>query len=128
MESNQPLDTVISGIEKKINEYDIILVFDCCDNMSRHLMEYMLYSYSFNIATKKILIISELKYVRIINNEKFVEQSSKSEYLTLLQLYNTYEFSNRVQIISESYMQGTLFNYLKCGILSEKDMVDVLLN
>ena len=40
----------------------------------------------------------------------------------LLNLKNTYEFSGNFIVISEVELYGTLFNYIKTGILTEEDM------
>ncbi len=45
----------------------------------------------------------------------------------ILEIYRTYDFSDKVFVISDSDEYGSLFNYVKTGILTKREMVDSLL-
>jgi hypothetical protein len=46
----------------------------------------------------------------------------------LLKLYNTYEFSDRVCVLSDSVQYGTLQNYVDTGMLTETEALKTLLS
>ena len=54
-------------------------------------------------------------------------QISPDEEKELLNLYRTYEFSNRFHVISCEEICGSLFNYIEQGLLSEAELIKSLL-
>lgn len=56
-----------------------------------------------------------------------VKQISKTEMEEFLTLYKMYDFSDKVQIIADSDQHGSMFNYVKTGVLTKQEMVDALL-
>lgn len=52
---------------------------------------------------------------------------SQDEMKDVLELYRLYDFSDKVYVISDYGDCGSLFNYVKTGILTEQEMVDALL-
>ncbi len=42
-------------------------------------------------------------------------------------IYRMYDFSDKVFVISDSDPYGTMFNYVKTGILTKQEMIDALL-
>lgn len=45
-----------------------------------------------------------------------------------IDLYHTYDFSDKVISLENSPCYGSLFNYVKTGIMTEEEMLDALLN
>lgn len=101
------------------------------------------------ITSKKKIILIDLSVDVIINNilikpknNEFIEiwyyddskkdgekvlTRSRDEMNSFLEVYRLYDFSDKVIFISDSNQYGTLFNYVKTGILTEQEMVDALL-
>jgi hypothetical protein len=84
------------------------------------------------------LIYDGLKYKEITNVEIWhcIEEASDYKYSTyimrkemdeILEIYNMYDFSDKVIVVSNSNQYGSLFNYVKTGILTKQEMVDSLL-
>ena len=48
-------------------------------------------------------------------------------YTTLRQLYLTYEFSDKFRMISMDGNYGTIWNYVKTGLLTPEEAVEALL-
>lgn len=53
---------------------------------------------------------------------------TRREIDEFLELYHMYDFSDRVLVISDYDQYGSLFNYVKNGILTKQEMVDALLS
>ena len=60
-------------------------------------------------------------------NER-VRYVSKREMIEVVNLYSMYDFSDKVSILAETAQYGTLFNYIRTGIITKQEMVNVLLD
>ena len=49
------------------------------------------------------------------------------EFHELLKFYKSYDFSDKIVLVSENAQYGSLFNLVKTGILSKQEMVEALL-
>ena len=72
----------------------------------------------------KVLMVST-EYAKGLSCDQLVV--SRETYTKLLQLYLTYEFSDKFRIISMDGNYGTLWNYVKTGILTHEEAVEALL-
>ena len=54
------------------------------------------------------------------------ENSNPKELEEMISLYNTYEFSPNVLLLADSAQYGTLFNYIKLGLLTADELVEAL--
>ncbi len=52
---------------------------------------------------------------------------SSQDMRELVRLYYMYDFSHRVALVSDSSRYGTLYNYVKTGIMTKEEMADALL-
>ena len=59
--------------------------------------------------------------------EKTFGYISQSEMCDILELYRTYDFSDKVLVLSDSNQYGSLYNYVKTGILTKEEMVAALI-
>ena len=110
----------VCRLNNSINEGKKVLIFDDDDSDILHL------------------IYDGLKYKEITNVEIWhsIEEASDYKYSTyimwkemdeILEIYNMYDFSDNVIVVSNSNQYGSLFNYVKTGILTKQEMVDALL-
>ena len=53
---------------------------------------------------------------------------SDREREELEQLYRTYEFSNRFQVVSDHFQWGSLMNYVKTGMVTMEEFFEALLS
>lgn len=60
------------------------------------------------------------------NNElsKFISRESVNK---AIYIYRMYDFSDKVFVISDSDQYGTMFNYMKTGILTKQELIEALL-
>lgn len=52
---------------------------------------------------------------------------SRDEMKAVLEIYSLYDFSDKVSVISDAVQYGTLFNYLRNGVLTKKELTEALL-
>ncbi len=112
-------------IEQAIETYEKIFLFNCRDKQIAKLAEDFCRNISCKNLTRKILVMSNAGFP----DEKITDykQLSEEEYNHLYKLYSMYEFSDRVQIITEESQYGSLQNYVKTGLLTEEEMFEALL-
>lgn len=60
-------------------------------------------------------------------NAELSKYVSKEIIDKAIDIYRMYDFSDKVFVISDSDQYGSMFNYLKTGILTKQEMVDALL-
>ena len=83
--------------------------------------------------------IPEKRVLVIYKKEIFAEQIQDKEnccliglkpkeYDSLLDVYNMYEFSDRITVVSERSQYPSLVNYLSIGLLSEEEFFQALLH
>lgn len=97
------------AIKDKLEEYDVILLTgtECRDD--GNLADRLLNLQAFYESEKKVLVLPVGK------DEDFVE------------LYYTYEFSDRIRVIGENCQHGNLMNYVAHGLLTEQEMFESIL-
>lgn len=52
---------------------------------------------------------------------------SRKQLDNVLQLYRLYDFSDRVITVSDNFQYGSLYNYMKTGIITKEEMIEALL-
>lgn len=72
----------------------------------------------------EIYVDKNLKQAR---DNKYIQVISSSEMLDILRLYQLYEFTDKIIVISDDCQYPNMFNYIQQGILSEDELVDALL-
>ena len=74
--------------------------------------------------------LSQKKYANVEIWQCFEEMSdyiSRDEIDNILEMYHMYDFSDKVLVISDPDQFGSVFNYVKNGILSKEEMVKAVL-
>lgn len=56
-----------------------------------------------------------------------VERILRKDMDEILETYHLYDFSDRIMVVSDCEQYGSLFNYVKAGILTKQEMADALL-
>ena len=57
----------------------------------------------------------------------FLKSIPSEDMNDILHFYRLYDFSDKITVISESSQYGSLFNYVRNGILTPEEMVDAIL-
>lgn len=93
----------LSELKKIINEYDLVIVTEDED------------------------------VNRIINSEAYCHSDKKiavlplSEHKDWIDMYNTYEFTDKFILLQRDVNHGVLYNYVDTGIMSEEEVFEVII-
>ena len=102
-------------IKSILDDRDKVILFNCMDKELLRLIRNEL---------KKRNSINTNIWQSIENTSDYISQSKMDE---VIEMYQTYDFSNKVSVISESNQCGSILNYVKNGILTEEEMIEVIL-
>lgn len=127
---------IVAGLERALNKFDrIILIYSKGVNRGEQLIKLISESAVLKEAEEKVLLLSgnhsDNSYSYYYYNQdedKAVKDFLPKENIeSILKLYYLYEFSNRIQVISDSACFGSLLEYVDMGILTMEEAVDALL-
>ena len=109
---------IVEKIEKELNRGTKIIVYDLDDeNLLRKICDEIK-------CRSQILIWTTCKFD---NPGECIEHIDGTSMRSIMSLYNLYDFSDKVVVISDSTQYGSLFNYVNTGVLSSDEMVKALL-
>lgn len=95
----------------------------------------------YSILIDKILVIFDDSDLNIKNIRKKFERimiqrnlmnryviygRKDKDYEFMISLYNTYEFTNQMRVVSNSVQYGTMLNYIKTGVITEEEYLETL--
>lgn len=112
---------ILNKLERILDEYDKVIFFDCDIEIKGAFEK----SEILNNINKKVCIISENMNLYSENFEQL--KISEEEKNFLLDLYYTYEFSDKFLIISNDEKFGNLFNYVENEMLTLEEFFLALL-
>lgn len=118
-------DSIVCVIEQYLIMYDRVLIFDDMQEEIQAILTKLFQTLSIGETQKKILILSMQNGVSVGTVEH--KQITPEEYQRILQFYNMYEFSNRVEVIAKNAQYGSILNYVKTGLLTEDDLLQIIL-
>lgn len=116
---------IIVEIEKALNKYERIFIFDSADQQVKVLLDNFCRKILSTDCARKILIFAN-GYILEDINEVFKSITSE-EYWEILEIYSMYEFSDCIQFVSKSSQYGTILNYLSMGLMTEEEFFEALL-
>lgn len=111
---------IICQLEKQMNDGKRVLIFDCQD--------VGLFMLLFKGIEKRSLSNIEIWHsLEDLTENGFSRRITTEQMDEVLKIYRLYDFSNKIAVISEEVQYGSLFNYVKNGILTAEEMVDAIL-
>ena len=110
----------VCRLEKFINDGKKVLIFDADDLDILHLIYY-------GLKYQEITDVEIWHCIEEASDYKYSTYITRKEMDEILEIYNMYDFSDKVIVVSNSNQYGSLFNYVKTGILTKQEMVDSLL-
>ena len=111
---------IVHKVKKLINNRKQLILVDCPDLM----IAYHICKSLRNRGLQDVEIWQNRNPDYIMDIVKYV---TKNEMVMLIGLYSLYDFTDNITMISETYQYGSLFNYVKTGILTPEEMVEALL-
>lgn len=112
-------------MDKELKEFDAVFAVlrggriteDWGDEFSRVMQR--------NSTSKNVLVLSDMDVI-LTNSHGFeYRRLSEEECRSLRQLYTMYDFSDRFFMISEESQYGSLLNYVKTGIITNEEALQV---
>lgn len=79
------------------------------------------------LKNRNLTMVQIWNYVEEVPKDKQLIYIPQKDMNEVLEMYRMYEFSDKVTVISDTSQYGSLFNYIKTGILTKEEMVDALL-
>ena len=110
-------------LKNAVLAYDKILFLICYESDIINLLN----SYAKIQLKKKILLISMNAVNTSINGIEYVQLNEKNRAV-LYRLYHTYEFSNKFTMFSADNNFGTIWNYVRTGILTSEEVLSAVLD
>lgn len=118
-------DEVIGTVERDLKLYDKIFLFDTADKKVFACMSYFCNSGQMRETPKKVLVMGVGNISRAAKD--CYRPVTKQQFEDLLDIYDMYEFSNKFQYIGRQVQYGSLFNYVKTGLLTVGEMFEAML-
>lgn len=119
------LKRIIKQMETDLTVYDqILLVKNDTDEDMKLAESFLAFAVSWQ-TNKKVLILSPVDFSEC--SGVLYRKISKEEENSILKMYNMYEFSNRISVISHNGHFGSLLNYFETGVLTLKEMFRAML-
>lgn len=114
---------MIETIKNYVQEYDRILV------LSTGLLsnETIIRGISNYAGKKTLLLIKNHETVNFPKNNVNIQSISGEQYRSIEKLYYTYEFSDRICLLTDGNQYGSLVNYILSGWLTEEQAFAALL-
>ena len=134
-------DNIMNSV---LNDEDRLRIMDLAEGQILKKLECFIYNYNRVIIIKKskdtqILIPKLVKKIRednrnvlIVTNDicdegSCLETVTDSEIELYCRVYSMYEFSDRIMVIDDSRLHPVLFNYLLTDLLTEDEILGLLL-
>lgn len=116
---------VIDTVERDLERYDKIFLFDTADRKVFECMTHFCDSGQLRETPKKVLVLGmgEVKNAA----KDCYRPITRRQFEELLDIYDTYEFSNKFQFISQKGQYGSMFNYINTGFLTFGEMFEAML-
>ena len=115
---------IILELEEDLKKYNKILLF--LPSFENRLFQKFCGS-DIYLAYEKELKIYALK-ANGVNSGDTIRVISEQDVKDILEVYYMYEFSNRLHVIGDNQQFGGLLNYLKTGILTEKEFFETIIS
>ena len=112
---------VMEYLKQITSEYDKIFILECNDDT------FINYLNMRDDTKKNVLITSnEIKY---FSNKFDVKHVIKEEATEIIKLYHTYEFSDKVQLIThnKNMPYADLLNYIDTGLMTIEEAAEAVL-
>lgn len=119
---NAKHNDIVTELRDCLEQYDRVFLF--CNNTKQFEILFVR-SCVFKNTQKKIWIYScnEVCCSEPISRARI----SPEEERRMLEIYRTYEFSDRFYVIGFTDMYGSLFQYMDTGILTAEEIIEALL-
>lgn len=114
------INEIINAIDKALIEFKYVILLKEND--------LTLFNSLYKVVNDKGLSCCQIWHCMDYKNDtKYVKHIEKKDMDVMIEIYHMYEFADRIIVISDTRQYGSLFNYVKTGILTKQEMMDALL-
>ena len=114
----------IEKLEDILDRFDIVLLIT--DKESFKLVKMMI-DLEMLDSTPKNLAFLTVEPIDMLNERHLVYRIDEAEMKDIMDIYCTYEVSDKLVSLSVSDVHGGLWNYVKSGLLSREDMIRAII-
>lgn len=118
------MDRMISELERYLDVQDLVILIDI--DKAKRIVERLCDSEAIQKTEKRLAILSTVNYPKRQGNHVYVTVSEK-EMNEILEIYRSYESSDKLTMFADSRNYGTMWNYVDSGILTPEDVFEALL-
>lgn len=120
---------ILFQIEKYLDEGKKIIIINKNDHETAFWNNFILFI-NRNSKIKDVLILmvdGTAQDLKTNNKNMDIKLITSEEYAFIKRVYDMYEFSDRISIVSTSSLYPSIFNYLKTGMLTEEEVFETML-
>lgn len=122
--SQETEQDILADLEKYLEAQDLVILID--ENHSEYLTELFCKSETVSKTKKNLAIISTAECPKQTEKHRY-RKASKEEMDILLRLFRSYEASDRLLLFSDTLNYGSLWNYVKSGLIDYEEMIGAML-
>ncbi len=115
---------MLAVLEQDLEQRDFVILID--KKYSEYLTELLCTSTALKKTKKQLSILSTTEFPGQMGKHLY-RKISEEEMDLLLQLYRTYEVSDRILLFSVDPNYGSMWNYVKSGIASQEEILQAML-
>jgi hypothetical protein len=119
---------MVSTLEKYLEEYGKIIVFDCISLQDQMFVRFFDFVGKQALQEKILIMVNgyEGGSLEGTGNADVVFLQGQ-EYDSFLRLYTMYEFSDQIILVSDNASYPGLFHYLRTGLMEEREIFEAIL-
>lgn len=114
---------IVEDLQSYLEKEDMVILIDI--NGANLLTEILCMSEAIRISWKRAAILSTVNFP-VKPGKHIYRTISEEEMRMLLNIYLSYEASDKLFLFSYSKNYGSLWNYVNNGLISEEEMVEAL--
>ncbi len=114
----------IKELEEYLENYDLVFIVN--DSESFELTQLIVNEDIMAITGKKIMILTSIPF-DILKDCVRIIKISNAEMKDIIDIYHTYEASDKITLLSEPFLYGGLQNYVRSELLSREEMIRAII-
>lgn len=115
---------ILADLRQYLDQQDMVILIDTLSAIP--LTNMLCSSEALARTARKVVVISTAIFLRKPGNHTY-RTVTEGEMRVLLGVYRSYEPSDHLLLLSDNRIYGSLWNYVKSGLLSSEEMFDAML-
>lgn len=115
---------IVKELERYLEDEDLVILVDIPG--ANPMMEMLCKSEALSNTSKNVAILSTVN-CPVKSGRHIYRVLTETEMRTLLEIYRSYESSDRLILLTDSRNFGSLWNYTSNGLISSEEMFQAML-